>query len=76
MSTHVRASHGSSINCLRIISDFVTCASCIFAHTFVSGMQNCYFSESQDAIVLKIMYLTHKAAVELIDMGTSESQDP
>ena len=39
--------------CAYICSDFVTCASCIFAHNFVSGMQSYYFSESQDAIVLQ-----------------------
>ena len=52
-----------------------------FTHTFVSGMQSFYFSESQDAMVLqtcheKIVFWTHKVAVGLIDMENNESQDP
>ena len=52
-----------------------------FAHTFISGMQSFYFSESQYAMVLQTCHKNlrsglFKFAVGLIDMGNSESQDP
>ena len=52
-----------------------------FAHNFVSGMQNLYFSESLDAfsiadLSLKTVYSTHKFAVGFIDIRNSEFQDP
>ena len=47
-----------------------------FTHNFVSEMQSFYFSESQDALVMKNSFWTRKFAVGPIDMGNSESEDP
>ena len=51
-----------------------------FSHNFFSGMQSFYYSQSQDAMVLKtclekIVFLTHKFVVGPIDMVNKESQD-
>ena len=63
-----------------IISDFVTCASCIFC-AFFSGMQSFLFQRvpgcsSIADLSLKIVFCTHKFAVVLIDMGNRESHKP
>ena len=53
-----------------------------FGHNFVSGMQRVFLFQrvpgcnSIADLSFEIVFWTHKFAVELIDMGNSESQDP
>ena len=52
-----------------------------FARNFVSGMQSFLFQRvpgcnSIADLSSKLVFWTHKFAVGLIDMGSSESQDP
>ena len=63
------------------LSDFVTCASCIFCAEVCLWDAKFLFQRvpgcnSIADLSLKIVFWSHKFAVGLIDMGNSESSDP
>ena len=63
------------------VSDFVTCASCIFCAQFCLWDAKFLFQlvpgcNSIADLSLRIVFWTHRSAVGLFDMGNSESLGP
>ena len=58
---------------LRVAVIFLPANPASFTHSFVSGMQSFYFSESQYAMILQACH--KKWCSGLINMENSESQD-